>query len=98
MIETNLVGWHSRKLVLLRAKKWDIKFLSVLKNSCSSSFIVISFDTIPADSLQHLFYTPIFLFQMPSFLIKVYFYWNFALNKYSLGALLTITIIPYNLQ
>jgi hypothetical protein len=36
----------------------------------SSSVIVISFDTIPADSLQNLFYTPIFLFQMPSFFDK----------------------------
>jgi hypothetical protein len=56
--------------VLLRAKKWDIKFLSVLKNSMWFKLYCHFLDNIPPDSLQNLFYTPIFLFQMTSFFDK----------------------------
>jgi hypothetical protein len=57
-------------MVLLRAKKSGISnFCQFWKIRYSSSFIVIFFDTIPADSLN-IFYTPILLFQVLSSFYK----------------------------
>jgi hypothetical protein len=65
----------------------------------SSSFIVIFFDTILADSLKiYVIPTPIFLFKCPLLLIKVDFDWDIALNKYSLPAYLQSFPTTYNTQ
>jgi hypothetical protein len=62
----------------------------------SSSFIVIFFDTIPADSLKIYFILLFSFSKCPLFLIKVEFDWNFALNKYSLRAYLQSFPTTYN--
>jgi hypothetical protein len=62
--------------------------------SVSSSFIVIFFDTILADSLKIYFILLFSFSKCPLLLIKVDFDWNFELNKYSLRVLTYI----YSLQ
>jgi hypothetical protein len=75
--------------VLLRAKKVGHQIsVSFEKIRCSSSFIVIFFDTIPADSLKIYFILLFSFSKCPLLFIKVDFDWNFALNKYSLRAYL----------
>jgi hypothetical protein len=69
-------------------KKWDIKFLSVLKNSMQFKLYCHFFDTILADSLKFYFILLFSFSKGPFLLIKVDFDWDFALNKYSLRAYL----------
>jgi hypothetical protein len=64
--------------------------------SVSSSFIVIFFDTILADSLKIYFILLFSFSKCPLLLIKVDFDWDFALNKYSLRAYLQSFPTTYN--
>jgi hypothetical protein len=64
--------------------------------SVSSSFIVIFFDTILADSLKTYFILLFSFSKCPLLLIKVDFDWDFALNKYSLRAYLQSVPTTYN--
>jgi hypothetical protein len=51
----------------LRAKKVGHQIsVSFEKFDVVQALLSFFFDTIPADSFKNLFYTPIFLFQMPS--------------------------------
>jgi hypothetical protein len=53
--------------VLLRAKKVRHQIsVSFEKFDVVQALLSFFFDTIPADSLKNLFYSPIFFFQMPS--------------------------------
>jgi hypothetical protein len=73
-------------------KKWDIKFLSVLKNSMYLIQTLLSFFfyTILADSLNIYFILLFSFSKCHLLLIKVDFDWDFALNKHSLRAYLQV--------
>jgi hypothetical protein len=86
------------QLVLLRAKKVGHQISDSFEkfDVPSSSFIVIFFDTILADSLKIYFILLFSFSKCPLLLIKVDFDWDFALNKYSLRAYLQSFPTTYN--
>jgi hypothetical protein len=76
-------------------KSGTSNFCQFWKIRCSSSFIVIFFDTILAESLKIYFILLFSFSKCPLLLIKVGFDSDFALNKYSLRAyLLTHSLQP----
>jgi hypothetical protein len=72
--------------VLLRAKKVGHQISVSFEQFDVVQALLSFFDTIPIDSLKIDFILLFSFSKCPLFLIKVYFDWNFALNKYSLRA------------
>jgi hypothetical protein len=69
-----------------------------LESTVVQTLLSFFFDTILADSLKIYFILLFSFSKCPLLLIKVDFYWEFALNKYSLRACLqpfTTTNIQY---
>jgi hypothetical protein len=87
MIETNLVGWHSRKIGTIAGKKVGHQIsVSFEKFDVVQALLSFLF-TLFQLTVYKIYFILLFSFsKCPLFLIKVDFDWNFALNKYSLGA------------
>jgi hypothetical protein len=89
-------GTRLIQYVLLRAKQVGHQISVSFEKFDVVQALLSFFDTIPIDSLKIDFILLFSFSKCPLFLIKVYFDWNFALNKYSLRAYLHSFPTTYN--